>query len=109
MSRLKTKNIIKSFSKEPIDFGLLMIVLIMLALGIVMVMSASAPRSLAESGNSYKYVKSQATSAVLGMIAMIFMSKFDYRRFKPFYIAIYMGVLFLLASVAVMGSSDGRS
>lgn len=103
------KNTIKNFSREPMDFVLLIIVFIMLALGIIMVMSASAPTSLAEEGNSYEYVKTQALSAVLGIIAMFIISKIDYRIFKKFDKLIYIGVIALLASVAVMGSSSGRS
>lgn len=102
------KNKIKDFSKEPIDFVLLIIVLIMLASGIIMVMSASAPTSLSESGNSYEYVKTQAFSAVLGIIAMLVISKIDYRIFKKFDRLIYFFVIILLASVAVIGASDGR-
>ena len=99
----------KNFSKEPIDFILLIVVLIMLALGIIMVMSASSPTSLAETGNSYRYVRTQAISAVLGLALMIFISKIDYRIYKNFYKLIYIGVLILLASVAVIGSEAGRS
>ena len=105
----KTKNIIKNFSKEPIDFVLLAIVFIMLALGIIMVMSASAPTSLAETGSSYNYVKTQALSAILGLIAMFIISKIDYRIYKRFSKAIYIVVIVLLASVAVIGASSGRS
>ena len=104
----KTKNIIKNFSEEPIDFVLLAIVFIMLALGIIMVMSASAPTSLAETGSSYNYVKTQALSAILGIIAMFIISKIDYRIFKRFDKIIYVCVVVLLASVAVIGSSSGR-
>lgn len=103
------KNTIKNISKEPIDFVLLIIVFIMLSLGIIMVMSASAPTSLAESGNSYEYVKTQAFSAVLGIITMLIVSKIDYRIFKNFDRLIYIGVIVLLASVAVIGASEGRS
>ena len=103
------KNKIKDFSKQPIDFVLLIIVFMMLALGLIMVMSASAPTSLAESGNSYEYVKTQAFSAVLGITAMLIISKIDYRIYKKFYKIIYMAVIVLLASVAVIGAADGRS
>lgn len=109
MSVSRTKNIIKNFSKEPIDFVLLIVVFIMLALGIIMVMSASSPRSIAETGESYEYVKTQALSACLGLIAMFVISKIDYKIYKKFYKLIYIAVVILLASVAVIGSSDGRS
>ena len=93
----------KSFSKQPIDFILLIVVLIMLALGLIMVMSASSPTSIAETGKSYAYVKTQALSAVLGLFAMAIISKIDYRGYKGFYKIIYIGVIILLASVAVVG------
>lgn len=38
----------KNFSKQPIDFILLIVVFIMLSLGLIMVMSASSPTSIAE-------------------------------------------------------------
>ena len=101
----------KNFSKEPIDFILLIVVLIMLATGIIMVMSASAPTSLAETAgkSSYQYVKTQALSAVLGLGLMFFISKIDYKVYKNFYKLIYIGVIILLASVAVIGKEVGRS
>ena len=99
----------KEITKQPIDLVLLGIVFIMLALGIIMVMSASAPTSLAETSSSYSYVKKQAVSAVLGLIAMFIISKIDYKIYKKFYKIIYIGVIILLASVAVMGKEVGRS
>ena len=109
MSVPKRKNITKNFSNQPFDFVLLVIVFIMLALGIIMVMSASSPTSLSETGNSYSYVKTQALSAILGLIAMFVISKIDYRIYKKFYKLIYIAVIILLASVAVIGTSSGRS
>lgn len=109
MSVSKSKNMNKSFSKEPIDFILLIIVFMMLASGLIMVMSASSPTSLAEEGNSYEYVKTQALSAVLGLIAMLIISKIDYKIYKKFDKLIYIAVIILLASVAVVGTSSGRS
>ena len=109
MRKARTKNIIKNFSNEPMDFVLLAIVFTMLAAGIIMVMSASSPTSLAETGNSYDYVKTQALSAGLGIAAMFIISKIDYRIFKKFDKIIYVTVIVLLASVALVGSSSGRS
>ena len=108
MRESRMKNRIKNFSNNPFDFVLLAVVFIMLASGIIMVMSASSPTSLAETGNSYEYVKTQALSAVLGIIAMFIISKIDYRIFKRFDKIIYVCVIVLLASVAVIGSSSGR-
>ena len=41
------------FMNNPFDFILCIVVFILLALGIVMVLSASAPSALAEGGESY--------------------------------------------------------
>ena len=101
------KNKLKHFSKEPVDFALLVIVFIMLALGIIMVMSASAPTSLAKTGNSYKYVKTQAFSACIGIVGMLVISNIDYRIYKRFDKIIYIVVLVLLASVTLVGAEEG--
>ena len=94
-------------NKYQIDFILLIDVLAMLALGIVMVMSASSPTSLAETGKSYTYVKTQALSAIMGLVGMFIISKIDFKIYKKFYKLIYVGVIVLLASVAVVGKSVG--
>ena len=101
------KKTTKSFSNQPIDFMLLAIVFIMLATGIIMVMSASSPTSLSETGSSYSYVKTQAISAILGLILMYFISKIDYRIYKKFDKIIYIGVIILLASVGLIGKEVG--
>ena len=41
---------------KPCDFTLCITVTLLLALGIIMVLSASSPSSLAETGSSYTYV-----------------------------------------------------
>lgn len=97
----------KVIANNPIDFILLIDVLLMLSLGIVMVMSASSPTSLSETGKSYTYVKTQAISAVMGLIAMIVISRIDFKVYKRFSNLIYIGVLVLLASVAVIGKAVG--
>lgn len=109
MRESRTKNVIKNFSNKPFDFVLLAIVFIMLASGIIMVLSASSPTSLSETGSSYNYVKTQALSAVLGIAAMFIISKIDYRIFKKFDNLIYIVVIILLASVALVGADAGRS
>ena len=97
----------KDLSNNSIDFILLIDVLIMLALGLVMVMSASSPTSLSETGKSYTYVKTQAISAVMGLVGMFIISKIDYKIYKKFYKIIYIIIIVLLASVAVIGKEVG--
>lgn len=106
MPQIKKKQIkqIKQIEK-PFDFILFVTVLILLAMGIVMVLSASSPQALAESGNSYAYVSRQAVFAVLGIGLMLFISKIDYHRYQGFARIAYFGSLIVLALVPLLGSS----
>lgn len=96
------QNNAKSVSKarrKQVDFVLVIIILILLSFGIVMVLSASAPSALAETGNSYTYFTKQVIFAVAGLAVMWFVSKIDYRIYKKFYWVIYwlsIGALLLV-------------
>lgn len=94
--KLKTK-------EKPVDFILVVTVLIMLSLGIVMVLSASSPSALSESGKPYTYVKTQALSAILGLILMYIISKIDYKRYKKFGKIAYICSIIALMLVLVPG------
>ena len=106
------QNNIKNVSKmknRQVDFALIVIILILLSFGIVMVLSASAPSALAETGNSYTYFTKQVMFAVFGLFIMWFVSKIDYKIYKRFYWVIYwisVGVL-LLVLIPGLGSSGG--
>lgn len=92
-----------SFLNNQIDYTLLITVLLLLALGLIMVLSASSPTSLSESGNSYRYFIKQGIFAVLGIFAMGIISKIDYRFYKRFYKIAYIVAFVLLALVLVIG------
>lgn len=95
-----------NLSKEkPFDFILFVTVLILLAMGIIMVLSASSPSALAVGGNSYTYVTRQAACAVVGIGLMIFISKIDYRIYSKFAKIGYIGSVIVLAAVPLIGSS----
>ncbi len=100
----QNKKIVSTQSK-PFDFVLFITVLILLAMGIVMVLSASSPSALAESGNSYAYVSRQVVFAVLGLILMLIISKIDYRIYTKFAKIAYIGSLIILLIVPIIGSS----
>ena len=61
------------------DFGLVAIVLILVTVGLVMLLSASAPYSLRTEGDSYFYFMKQLKFAIAGIILMFVISKIDYR------------------------------
>lgn len=90
---------------KPFDFILFVTVLILLAMGIVMVLSASSPSALAESGNSYSYVSRQAIFAVIGIVLMLVISKIDYHEYSKFAKIAYICSVIGLALVPLLGSS----
>lgn len=95
-----------SFAYKPFDFILVITVLLLLAMGITMVLSASSPSSLSQTGNSYTYVKKQIVSAVIGIVAMLFLSRVDYRFYKKFAkIAFIVGII-LLVAVLLIGTES---
>ena len=103
------KRKIKGFSKflnNPVDFTLVITVLLLLSIGLVMVLSASSPTSLQEYGNSYKYFVRQLIFAILGLIGMYFVSKIDYRIYQKFYKQAWWVSVALLVAVLVVGSES---
>lgn len=102
---MKRQNVNTKVQSKPFDFILFITVLILLAMGIIMVLSASSPSALAESGNSYAYVTRQAIFAVLGIGLMLFISKIDYHEYSKFARIAYIGSVIGLALVPVLGSS----
>lgn len=101
---------IQKINNTTMDMPLLIVVLMLLALGIVMVLSASAPSALADYQDSYKYVKTQAGAAVLGIGVMLLLSRFNYRKFRKFYKVIYLfsvAILFTVLIPKIGVSSNG--
>lgn len=75
------KSLIKKRRKR-MDIGLLVTIFILLSLGLIMVLSASAPSALTYEGDSYFYFKSQLVNACIGIAAMFFFSIVDYRLYN---------------------------
>ena len=96
--------------KKSLDYGLLIVVLVLLAIGLVMILSASAPYALRTEGDSYFYVKKQLIFAVIGIVCMLVISKIDYRilNSRLSYLAYIIG-LGLMALVLVPGIGVERN
>ncbi len=105
MAKKKKEKSFSSFVNNPIDFTLIITILLLLSIGLVMVLSASSPSALAESGNSYSFFSKQLLFAILGLAAMMFISKIDYRFYKKFYKHAWWIALLLLALVLVAGKT----
>lgn len=101
-----SKRKVKKFSKflnNRMDFVLFITVLILLSLGVIMVLSASAPSALSSTGKSYTYFVKQFIFAVIGVILMLFISKIDYRFYKKYYWVVYVFSCAILLLVLVPG------
>ena len=75
------KSLVKN-KKKPYDLGLILTIFILLALGLIIVLSASAPSALSSYGDSYHFFKNQLVSAAIGLVLMFVVSLFDYRIYK---------------------------
>ena len=93
-----------SYLNNPVDFTLVITVLLLLSLGLVMILSASSPTSLQKYGNSYEYFVKQLFFAVLGLVGMFFVSKIDYRIFQRFHKQAWWLSAGLLLAVLLVGS-----
>lgn len=99
----KKRKKVSNFAGNQFDFTLCITVLILLAMGIIMVLSASAPSALSTTGDSYTYVKKQFAFAIVGVILMFTLSKIDYRFYKKYYWLVYHASWVILLLVLVPG------
>ncbi len=99
----KKREKFSSFLNNPMDFTLLITIILLLGIGLVMLLSASSPSALADTGDSYYYFKRQLIFAILGVIAMFAISKIDYRFYQKFYIHSYVISIILLVAVLLVG------
>ena len=102
-TKKKTKKNLSSFVNNSIDFTLLGVVIALLSLGLVMVLSASSPSALSQSGNSYAFFSKQLLFAGLGLIFMIAISKIDYRKYQKWYLFAFGVSILLLVAVLLVG------
>lgn len=91
------------------DYLLFFTILTLLAIGIVMVFSASMVRSVKFYGTPYHYLVAQIMWASLGLVAMFFFMNFDcwkYRRWIP---AVFALSVLLLIVVLIPGIGQMRN
>ena len=92
---------------DPIDGIFLLLVLLLLVIGLVMLWSASFAQSQYDTGyrSSVKYLKKQAACAVLGLVAMYFLSRVPVSLWEWAAWPLYGVSILLLLSVLVAGQS----
>lgn len=104
----KEKTKFHLFTKGSLDYIIWITVMILVAFGLIMVLSASAPSAFSETEDSYSYIRRQAISAVIGLVAMMACSKVDYHIFRKLKWIIYIVFIALLILVGFVGMEAGR-
>lgn len=88
--------------KEP-DFIILFTTMTLLAIGMVMVFSASAVIALENRQDLYFHLRRQAFWSILGFTGMIILSNYDYWKLKRWTNAILLASFILLLAVFIPG------
>lgn len=93
------------------DYSLLFLTLFLVCFGLVMIYSTSSFNAQRMFGDATHFLKQQAIAAVIGIVAMLIISKIDYRIFLSkvpflkckFVTLIYIGAVFLQVLVLIIG------
>jgi cell division protein FtsW len=89
-----------------LEYHLLVVVTLgLVAFGLVMVYSASSARAALAADDPAYYLKRQAVYALIGIVALAFFSRFDYRRLRYVVPPLLLASFVLLAAVLVLGTS----
>ena len=94
----------KELARGPVDLPFCLLVLLLMSIGLVMLLSASFPSAYYDDStknNPAYYFIRQGVFAVMGVAAMLFIGKINYRRFRGvakslLYVSIFMLVLVII-------------
>ena len=89
--------------KGAMDLPFLLLTVLLTAIGLIMLFSASFPSAYYESGNAAYYFKRQLIFAVAGFVAMLFVGKVNYQRWRGAAIPLMAVSAFLLILVVIPG------
>ena len=102
---VKSKKRRRKFSE--MDYGVFYTVMILLAIGIVMVYSASSYFAMYKYGDSTSFLKKQIVSSILGIIALIFFMNIDYHKLKKATVPLMIITIPLLLVVRLFPAVNG--
>lgn len=90
-----------------IDYGIFYAVLLLLAVGVVMVYSASSYYAMFKEGDSMFYLKRQIIWATLGLLSMVFMMSIDYHKIRKFTPTVLVITVVCLLAVFLFPAVNG--
>jgi len=97
---------VKRPAGTQLEYHLLVLVTLgLVAFGLVMVYSASSARALLSSDAPSYYLKRQAVYAVMGLVALVVLSRVDFHRLRHMTDALLGATFFLLVAVLAIGTA----
>ena len=101
----------RELARGPIDLPFCLLVLLLTAIGLVMLLSASFPSAYYETKNNdpMHYFTRQGVFAIMGVAAMFFISKINYQRFRAFAKPLLFIAIILLVLVLIPGIGQTRN
>lgn len=82
--------------RGKMDVTFLILVLVLLTIGLIMLFSASHAYAFYNKGNSFYYIERQLFFAAVGVVAMLFVSKVNYKILQKYSLLLYIGAVLLL-------------
>jgi rod shape determining protein RodA len=105
MTTLARTSVASRRSVPPFDFVLVGATLLVSFIGVVMVYTATRGPLLAAGDDPKTFLKKQGLFVVLGIVVMVVLAVFDYRRLEPVTTLLYWLIILALLGVFVVGSS----
>lgn len=94
---------------EYFDYPLLFVTLFLVIFGLVMVYSTSSHTAELKTGNAAYYLIRQGIFAIIGVVAMLSVSFFNYNRWKNWSLIMMIGIIVLLILVLLVGQTSNGS
>ena len=95
--------------REPFDYSLLLVVLILVVFGLVVLYSTSSYNGMVKFADRAYYLKKQLFATSLGLAAMYAVSKIDYHKWQKFAVLGYLVSLVLSTAVLFFGDEYNGS
>jgi cell division protein FtsW len=105
--RLQPQQEVITDERGMLDLPFLLLTILLVIIGLVMMFSASYARAYAKTGNSAYYFTRQAIFAVMGIAAMLVLSRMNYQLWRMVSLPLLAASVVLLLLVALFGNEEG--
>jgi cell division protein FtsW len=97
----------KTNSRATTILLVLVVVLVVVGLGVTMSASSAVSLSQTETQDQWRFVKRQLVGVALGTVALLVMSRINYRAYRKFAIPAFLLTVGLLIAVEIAGITEG--